>query len=197
MRFLLLNLCFFVLLFSSCAVKKPCTLKLEQAPELRGLKLGMTLQEIQKKYPNVPPSREVGYGKSFLSIETVKYPELKDVKYLELELVDEKIVKISAYYPKDLNWKAEELSKRTAEVMKLDGDWEKSSSLEYRSMYCGVIPDAFAVRVGIGTRALDTEGLPYVELENHWESFKPNSRRIDAEKEANRKMEEQKQVFKP
>ena len=97
MRLLLLNLCFFALFFNSCAVKKPCTLKLEQIPELRGLKLGMTLQEIQKKSPNVSPPRQVGYGKSFLSIETVKYPELKDVKYLELELVDEKIVKITTY----------------------------------------------------------------------------------------------------
>ena len=109
----------------------------------------MTLQEIQKKYPNVSSPREFGYGKSFLSIETAKYLELKDVKYLELELVDEKIVKITVYYPKELNWTAEELSKRTAEVMKLDGDWEKSSSLEYRSMNCGIIPDAFAVRVGV------------------------------------------------
>ena len=185
------------MLVSSCAVKKPCTLKLEQAPELRGLKLGMALQDIQKKYPNLSSPKGVGYGKSFLSIETVKYPELKDVKYLGLELVDEKIVKITAYYHKDLHWSSEELSKRTAESMNLDGDWEKSSSLDYRSMYCGIIPDAFAVRVGIGTYGLETENLPYVELENHWESFKPNSRRIEAEEEANRKMEEKKQVFKP
>ncbi|HEX8735586.1 MAG TPA: hypothetical protein VF721_09705 [Pyrinomonadaceae bacterium] len=157
----------------------------------------MILQEIQKKYPDVSPPRQAGYGKSFLSVGTAQYPGLDEVKYLEVELVDEKIVKITAYYPKDLNWTAEELSKRTAEVMKLDGDWEKSGSLDYRSMYCGIVPDAFAVRVGIKARGLDTERLPFVELENHWESFKPDSRQIETEKEANRKKEEQKQIFKP
>ncbi len=143
------------------------------------------------------PLKEVGYGKSFLSIDTHKYAELKDVMGIDIELVDEKIVKITVYYPKDFNWTAEELSKRTAEAMKLDGDWEKSSSeyREIRYMYCGQIPKAFAVRAGIGPR--ENEKLPYVELENHWDSFEPSSRQIKAEKEANRQQDEKKQTFHP
>jgi len=46
----------------ACSTKQPCTVNLADSPELRGFKLGMSLAEIQKKFPGFPEVRANQFG---------------------------------------------------------------------------------------------------------------------------------------
>lgn len=163
----------------------------------------MPLEEVQRKYANLPLPKKFDFGESTISIDAKNYPELIGMKYMDVQLVDDKVAKITVYYPTDLNWSVEDLAKRTAEAFNLNGTWTKGSS-ENRYVGCGEGLNLFTVDVGIENRSIDNsnllggrERLPYITLKNPIESFQPVIRKIDAEKQANQNKEEQKRVFQP
>lgn len=198
-----------VLLFTSCAIEKPCTLKLEQAPELRGLRLGMSNDEVKKLYSNFPVFRTselnpVKFGKDIIRFdgsELNQHSELKDIQSMVVTFVDSKAAKITIFYLNTLNWKtADEFAKKIGQALKLDGTWKKvgeDNSSAMRVTNC----NGFAVWAGFMSDYKSTGGsgdyLPYVEMVNYSEDFKSDMRRLDAEKQANQKKEEQKEVFQP
>lgn len=205
MRFYVIH--FFLLCFAltSCAVNKPCSLKLDQSPELRGIRLGMTIDEVKSKYPSfgkpgVAYSKEEGFGKEIVRIDK---PDPKEVESMIITFVDSKATRIKVFYNNDLNWKsADEFAKQTAKALKLDGTWEKigqdNEAGSMRYMNCGI---DFTVVAGLGKdykNYLDASGiLPYVEVANILEDFKSISRELDSKRQANQRLEEQKDTFKP
>jgi hypothetical protein len=164
------------LLFVGCAVDKPCTVTTENAPELRGFRLGMGLSDIQKRFPSFPSSRisanQMGLaivemstahqnnalgspeGQNFISLYyRGDYPELNDLEDIELKLLDGHLIEITVYYPNDIKWKsADEFAQKTSEALKLDGSWRQLGKdddySEARSMICGEAKAFFVVNAG-------------------------------------------------
>ncbi len=170
--------CLTILTQTACT--QPCTLNLEQAPELRGFRLGMSIEQIQARFqgfPN-PPANEFGLAtvvldRSIVIEETrpstgytfvpARYRELDGVDRMYLKIVDGHIAEIEVYYTNDLKWRSvDEFVSRTAEALKLNGDWKKQNE-DYKSLGC----NGFLVYAGIKRdwlRPDKYESLPYVEL---------------------------------
>jgi hypothetical protein len=155
---------------------QPCTVTLEQSPELRGLRLGMSLSDIQKRFSGFPFVSANQFGVATVEISSAyasnvldkpirddivsllsasSFPDLKGVKHVELKLLDGRLIEISFFYPNDLTWKsADEFVKKTAEALKLDGSWTKIGDDRYsavRLLQCGgeKAPDEmFMVKAG-------------------------------------------------
>lgn len=191
----------------------------------------MSLSDIQKRYPGFPSvaANQLGLaeieisnayvrnvlnkpaGESVVSfISAAPFPELKELKHIELKLIDEKVTEIKVYYPDDIKWKsADEFAQKTGESLKLDGSWEKvgtdSDYSDVRSMRCGGVLRGEGFRISAGLRKpslengdLESTKLPYVELEDFWAGHMTEYERKTAiEEKRNREEEERKQTFKP
>ena len=71
-RLILLSL--LAALHLACNADKPCTLKLEQSPELRGFRLGMLMADIQKRFSGFPSvsANELGVATVEISNDYVR-----------------------------------------------------------------------------------------------------------------------------
>lgn len=227
----LLALALVTALHLSCSVKQPCTVSLAQSPELRGFRLGMSLSDIQKRFPGFPPvsANRFGLAKVELSnlyvrnvldrpvgndmvslVSAAPFPELKELKHVELKLLDGRLTEITVYYPNDIKWEsADEFARKTGEVLKVNGSWSKvgkdNEYSEVRSMQCGGVMEGEGFRISAGFRrptlenpGLEEGKLPYVNLEDFWGGeMKLFSRERESEEQTRRQEEERKQTFKP
>ena len=105
-----------VLLHLACTVDKPCTVTMENAPDLRGFRLGMSLDDIQKRFPNFPSfqisANQIGVatvqmsaayqdnhfgnpdGSNIVSLYYISsFPELSGLKHVELQLLDGRLIR--------------------------------------------------------------------------------------------------------
>jgi hypothetical protein len=86
-----------------------CILGLNEAPELRGLRLGMDVAGVRKALanvttltPDVRPKDE--FGASSVIFRGVKGPNLKGVSKLALKFLDDRLVSISVTYDGSVKW---------------------------------------------------------------------------------------------
>lgn len=62
----------------------------------------------------------------FSFVSAALFPELRELKHVELRLVDGRLTQIALYYPDDIKWKSsDEFAQKTGESLKLDGSWRK------------------------------------------------------------------------
>lgn len=181
-------------------VTQRCTRELTQAPELRGFKLGMTLDQIKSKYPSVaiPAANEFGLTKITLSpsmMNTTQHPELSDTKSITLEAVDGRLSSIKVKYTNAQKWTSvDEFLRRISESFNLDGDWEKSkSSKEMKWLWC----NGFHLYAGFKEEYGEYQSYPYVELEDSTANMTPHMREYDKRKKQEAEEEERRKTFKP
>jgi len=219
-----------VILHVGCTVNKPCTVTLENAPDLRGFRLGMSLSDIQKRFPNFPSSRiaanqigvatvdmsaayrrdELGSpdGHNILSLYYISsFPELNELKHVELKLLDGRLIEVTVYYPNDIKWRsADEFVQKTSEALKLNGTWrrlgEDNDYSETRFLQCGEVLEGFHVTAGFrrppsSYSSFDAK-LPYVGFEDFMHGEMEIFRRKQASDEkAKQEEEKRKQTFRP
>lgn len=215
-----------VAFLSACQKDEPCTVQYEQSPELRGFRLGMSVSDIQRRFPGFPTPDANDLGLSTVEISdryssnspqrrtgdivmnfvnASLYPELSQLKHAELKLLDGQLIEITVYYPNNLKWEsADEFARKTGEALKLNGTWRKigndDSFSEVRHLQCGEITKGFNVSAGMRrSPLLDDEGkLPYVQLQDFWKAHMEVYNREQA-RDDRRKREEQerKDTFKP
>src|SRR5688572_8233663 len=124
-----------IALFAACSKNQPCTVQLEQSPELRGFRLGMSVADIRQRFNGFPTPEADDLGVATVEISNMyssasparrsgdvvlnfvnatPYAELNQLKHAELKLLDGRLVEITVYYPNDLNWSsADEFAKKT------------------------------------------------------------------------------------
>jgi hypothetical protein len=117
MNFKHLALLFILLLFggqSAAAQETKCTLKSTQmaaAPELRGFRLGMTLEQFRARVPKLVLRPADEFGATAINI----YPEHEDnidkasfegVRTISLEFLDGRVVSLWVGYAPDFKWKS-------------------------------------------------------------------------------------------
>lgn len=219
---LLVMLCV-VPVFCSCHRSQPCTLGYDQSPELRGFRLGMPVADIQSRFAGFPTpavddlgvSSVVISGKAvdplrlydrgaITNVNPEKYPELNQLKYAELKLLDGKVIEITVYYANDLNWKSvDEFAEKTGEALKLNGTWTKvgnDGSSSMRNLMCGEIRNGFHVNAGMNRPPLTGEyaNYPYVQVQDFWRAqIELYQRRKDRDDKRKREEQEKRDSFKP
>jgi hypothetical protein len=228
-----------LLLHLACTVNKPCSVTLKQSPELHGFRLGMSLSDIQNRFPGFPAISPSQFGlatveicsayersvldqpdpglsyplhpglRVFSFVSAAPFAELKELKHIELKLVDGRLTQIALYYPDDIKWKsADEFAQKTGESLRLDGGWRKVGEdgvySENRSMHCGgsLEGEGFFIHAGLSTLPLEAKikntKLPYVKIEDFWAGhMKEYDRQVESEAKTKREEEERKQQFKP
>jgi hypothetical protein len=133
------------------AQETKCALKINQAPELRGFRLGMTTEQVKSRFPFVRV-RESGefdfYRTANVPGEYLKtIDSFRGVEGLGLTFLDDKIISISVSYD-PIEWKSEEhFSTRVGEMLKLPNAWQRSNiNTGYnRQLEC----DGFQVRTRV------------------------------------------------
>jgi hypothetical protein len=209
-------LLFLVLALQFACTQPPCTLTAEQAPELRGFRLLMSIEEIQAKHRGfpTPPADEFGLAKVVIVdnlngktkddikpygatvVNSADFPEIKGISRIYLEIIDNRLASIQVVYLNDVKWNSvDEFIKKTAQTMKLNGSWEKVNG-DYQSLRCGEV----SVRAGIrrdGYQFGNYEKLPFVELVTYKQYKEYELRKLNNGEAANRKEQERRDVFKP
>lgn len=200
--------------FFNLACSKPCNLTPENAPELRGFRLGMTLDEIKRKFPNLPSITSDENGLSKIYFDRTSKPEQSyrefnfvDANFMEafkgtrrvyLELTDNKVAVIKVVYTDEIPWKSEEeFIKRTAESLNIPGTWTMSDG--YNTLQC---QNSLMFQAGISRdlshiKTAPSEKLPYIQISNIWAQIQPDLKKMDKEKNANAQREAQKNTFTP
>ena len=130
-----------------------CTLKLEQAPEVRGFKLGMTIAQVKTQYPRLEVPKPNKYGLAQLLLEFVpsdlsmrkgmvtlenstlvsthNYPEFQGLRYATFRFFDDKIYFIELQYDGKTKWRdIDEFAERISISLKLPREWEEMQESE-------------------------------------------------------------------
>ncbi|HYO90678.1 MAG TPA: hypothetical protein VEQ40_03550 [Pyrinomonadaceae bacterium] len=126
----------FSMALTTAAQDAKCTLKLAQiaaAPELRGFRLGMTLEQFKARVPNLAIRPADEFGATAVNI----YPEHNDisdkasfagVRTISLEFLDERVVMLWIGYAPDFKWKsADEFLSGMARSLNLPDAWQTKS----------------------------------------------------------------------
>jgi hypothetical protein len=128
-----------------------CKRTLEQAPELRGLKLGMSLQQVSKLYPGATTKfsaagmRNKVYGLEEREISRdaehgASASRLADVHAIELDFIDGRLYRMRIYYDKSISWDdVEEFALRVSGGLNLPSAWANSDigGGDRRHLHCG------------------------------------------------------------
>ena len=210
-----------VLLHLGCNTSQPCTVTMEQSPELRGFRLGMTLTDIRKHFSEFPSvsANQIGVATIEISPDYIKnalneqrgddvvsllssssFPELNELKHVRLKLLDGRLIEITVFYPNDIKWRsADEFVQKTSDALKLNGTWKQLSDSDYsnsRLLQCGDIVKGFFVKAGFQKPPTVSASsfepkLPYVELQDFMQGEMEVFRR-KRESEERAKREEEK-----
>ncbi|MBA3714814.1 MAG: hypothetical protein H0W76_20540 [Pyrinomonadaceae bacterium] len=169
------------------AQENKCTLKIEQAPELRGFRLGMTWDQVKAYVPGV----EVSFRSEFDFYQETTISNLKlkgigetvasGVSLINLVFVDNKLIHIRVDYSDPIEWKsADEFSAKVSNALRLPNAWQSGTEGNEQQLEC----DGFQVKTSPNQIGLSVSGA----LENM-------RRRMNQERE--KRKEERRKAFKP
>jgi hypothetical protein len=99
--------------FSINAQETKCTLKSMQiaaAPELRGFRLGMTLEQVKARMPNLTIRPADEFGATAINIypeheEKIDKASFEGIRTISLEFLDGRVVSLWVGYTPDFKWK--------------------------------------------------------------------------------------------
>jgi len=213
--FLIILLLIFVLILQS-ACSQPCTLTVEQAPEIRGFSLLMNVKEIQAKHRNfpTPTTDEFGFARIVIVnnvndlkkgeirpfgatiVDGLNHPELKGINRIYLEIIDSRIVQLKVIYSNDLKWSSvDEFVKKTAANLGLNETW-KNINEDSKQLECNKL----TINAGIKNDPYqfdNYEKQPFIELVSYNLYKEYELRKLNKNENVNRKEQERRDVFKP
>jgi hypothetical protein len=187
-------LIFATLLVLSCALagmaqgSAQCALKTARVPELRGLRLEMTVSQVKARYPKMPVGAADNLGQLRIDLFSNSLAEIdsaafKGVDHLTLSFIDDRLIGFVVTYTQ-LPWKdIHQFTARMSEALKLPDGWSGDDSTQ--TLDC----DGFQVRTGrvsyssggmspyIGFKVLGAESIVRERIEKQKEqqlqTFKP------------------------
>lgn len=142
---------FSILLFAGCQPQtKPCTTTLAEVSDLRGFKIGMSLNEVSKRFPGIQPRPSYDHPEisSRIEINTLssgsysdkgtfyadarQHPEFEGVRKAELQFIEDKIALVRATYndTHDMNFD-ETFFPKLSNSLNLKGEWYLASNEKY------------------------------------------------------------------
>jgi hypothetical protein len=148
---------------------QPCTLKLSQAPAVRGVKLGMTVDELFALFPGSSDSLNIKqtlsaaegfpkFGDAYFGISPSSWgnkERFAGINYYSLHTFDRRIIGLSVQYdgfPSGARWKStDDLIQRFSDSLHLPGpkEWGPDPNNPVKKLKC----DGFEVTVSAGDQA--------------------------------------------
>lgn len=130
-----LALCFILISFViASAQDSKCTL--DQAPELRGFRLGMTISEVDAKLnwglsSVLNPADEIGVKEEAVGPLRLKDQEqARGIRKITLEFLDDRLSYIEVSYDDSVKWDSlDQFASKISEILKLPNEWEKPFSV--------------------------------------------------------------------
>lgn len=125
-----------------------CNLKVENAPAVRGFRLGMTTAEVKARVPNLI-IKDTGFGaaESYFSVSVFNGapPEIfKGVNHLSMSFTDKRLVRLSVEYANQIKWRnADQFAEKVSAGLKLPKLWQADGDGATRLLTC----DGFTVYV--------------------------------------------------
>lgn len=129
-----------------------CNLTLAQAPIIRGLRLGMGVDELLTLFPRSREDPEIistlasakgapNYGLANLGFASHKYPSSplsKNVNLFSIQMFDNRVSSIDVYYNGPAWTNVDEMIVKVAQSLNLPGaqDWSQSFSQNTKSLKC-------------------------------------------------------------
>jgi hypothetical protein len=121
-----------------CAIAAPaqegrCNLKLTQAPTLRGLRLGMSTEQVRAVFPKVsiPLADENGSASGFAAFSSepdANAVNFKGVSAIYLSFFDNRLVRFSVQYDGSVQWDSSaRFSTKVSESLRLPDLWVSGS----------------------------------------------------------------------
>lgn len=195
-----------------------CTLEKSQAPELRGFRLGMDLNQIQKRFSGlkvkeadefglrkivlegsktVPADKDVSdiYSTDRALVNTTRFPEFADINIIVLELMDDHITSIDITYPHEPPWGTYDVfAAHIAKSLNLPDEKEWRHHQGMASVTCR----GFEVWAGFRVRTVkrdppDVRANPFILLQDN-----DASRTLEDRKQTKREKEKERlKDFKP
>ncbi|HYJ47291.1 MAG TPA: hypothetical protein VEV81_11830 [Pyrinomonadaceae bacterium] len=188
------TLIFATILALSCALTAAaqggiqCDIKPARAPELRGLRLEMTLSQVKARYPKLPAGSADSLGQQRLGLTRERLAEIDPVAFKGVEdvflyFIDDRLVSFAVTYP-DLPWKGlAQFTARMGEALNLPDGWHGD---QYRQML-----DCNGFQVVAGTRSSSA-----VSMSNYLQFTEPGAEGIIRGREEKQR-EQQLQSFRP
>ncbi len=168
------------------AQENTCTLKIEQASELRGFRLGMTVEQAKARFPfiRVQVDNNFEFQKNgWIRAEDLKEGgDFKGVSNMSLLFLDDKLISVDVSYDQSIEWKDnDQFSMRVSKLLNLPSAWQN----RYVDGYEQILEcDGFQVKASLNRIGLGNA----VEHENL-------KRR--AEEQTEKKKEDRRQTFRP
>jgi hypothetical protein len=120
-----------VLLFAlPVSAQDQCTLKIDQSPEVRGLKLGMSLSGIQKIFPDYRPKDNESFGAQVGLLTASRLRRARGISYegvraVWITLVDGYLASFEVAYDGTYKWSSvNEFTDKLSETLKIPKAWE-------------------------------------------------------------------------
>lgn len=149
-----------------------CSLTLAQAPEIRSLRLGMTSEDVLKKFPSgaddhqvksalSSADKEFGRAKFSISGLDMSRPEYEGVTAFYFEFLDNRLVGLSVSY-KSPEWKTlDDFIARLSEAFKLPpaSAWDNLNSTNSKTLTCQGFKISAAAGSWVSLRTLDADQI--------------------------------------
>jgi hypothetical protein len=185
------------------AEQSRCDLNLGRAPEVRGLRLGMTIREATSRFkpPSMPDAEwcgrqtlEFDWSDDLLGQPAPRSKELAGVRRIRLGFLDGRLAYFRVTYdPKDTPLTPEQFRSTLSSSLTLRGRWRAADGTKTWEPLYSISCDGFAAIAGY-------DGGPYVEMHDTG-AIELLRRREEAKLRRLREAEEEKQrrrrVFKP
>lgn len=188
------TLIFVTLLVLSCSLtgmaqgSAQCALKPAHVPELRGLRLEMTVSQVKARYPKIPVGTADNLGQLRIDLSSDALTEMdsaafRGVDHLILSFIDNRLVAFVVVYTQ-LPWKnIHQFTARMSEALKLPDGWGGDDNLQ--TLDC----DGFQIRTG--RTSYGSDGMaPYI-------SFRELGAESIVRERVEKQKEQQLQTFKP
>lgn len=109
--------------------QQTCMLKLDEAPSLRGFRLGMTAEQVKSRLPSAAVNKG-SFGHTALTVYHHQLKELGQdytgVNYIELRFMDERVSSVAVEYDGNVRWRSpEEFAAKLSESLKLPSAWRR------------------------------------------------------------------------
>lgn len=157
-----------------------CLLNSQQAPEINGLRLGMTLDRAQSLYPafKAQPADESGVLKATFNIrELTAQPGagsfLAGAERVALEFTEGRLSFMLVSYPVTNRWEStDEFVSVISERLNIKGDWKYFYDWEHKDIRdtkelrdLALECDGFRISAGIGVEGIGRDQTPHLTLE--------------------------------
>lgn len=157
-----------------------CLLNPSQAPDVAGLRLGMSLREAQTLFPSLAtqPADDLGVTNATLAGEALgRQPAesyLAGVDSITLEFIDNRLSEIRVDYPVTNQWESpDEFLAALVVKLNLKGTWKRFYDWENRDVRdtkelrdLALECNSFRIVAGIGVEGVGRDQTPHFELED-------------------------------